>query len=41
MLVKEELCDKLVEVRRINDGVMSFAIAFEEEVRMICADAPR
>ena len=30
VLVKEELYDKVIEVRRINDGVMSLAIVFEE-----------
>ena len=32
MLVKEELCDKVVEVRRVNDRVISLAIVLEGEV---------
>ena len=37
VLVKEELCEKLVEVRRKNDRVMTVVLAFEEEVvRIVC-----
>ena len=32
MLVKEELCDKVVLVRRVNDRVISLAIVLEGEV---------
>ena len=38
VLVKEELYDKVVKVRRVNDRVMSIDIVFEEEVvRVACA----
>ena len=40
MLAKHELYGKVVEVRRVNDGVMSLAIVFEEVVRVVCACAP-
>ena len=33
---KKELYDKVVEVIRVNDRVMSLAIVFEEEVRVVC-----
>ena len=32
VLIKEELCDKVVEVRRVDDTVMSLAIVYDEEV---------
>ena len=35
MLVREELCDKVVEVRRVNDRVISLAIVFEEVLRVV------
>ena len=35
VLVKEELYDEVVEVRRVNDRVMSLAIVFEEVVRVV------
>ena len=42
MLVKEELYDKVIEVRRVNDRVMSLAIVLEGEVvRVLCAYAPQ
>ena len=42
VLVKEELCDKVVEVRRVDDRVISLAIVFEGEVvRVVCACAPQ
>ena len=38
-MVKEELCDKVVEVGRVSDRVMS-VIVFEEDVlRLICGYA--
>ena len=41
ILVKEELCEKVVEVRRRCDRVMAIGLVFEEEmVRVICAYAP-
>ena len=42
MLVKEELYDKVVEVRRVNDRVMSLVIVLELKVlRVVCAYAPQ
>ena len=37
MLVKEDVYDKVVELRTVNDRVMSLAIFFEEVVRVVCA----
>ena len=37
VLVKEELCEKVVKVRRKSDRVMTVVMAVEEEVvRVIC-----
>ena len=42
ILVKEELCEKVVQVRRRCDRVMVIGLVFEEEVvRVICAYAPQ
>ena len=42
MLVKEELCENVVEVRRRCDRVMAMGLVFGEEVViMICAYAPQ
>ena len=42
ILVKEKLCEKLVEVRRRCGRVMAIGLVFEEEVvRIICAYASR
>ena len=42
ILVKEELCEKVVEVRRRCDRVMAIGLVFEEEVvSVICAYAPQ
>ena len=42
VLVKEELYDKVIEARRVDDKVMSLAIVLEEEVvRVVCAYAPQ
>ena len=39
-MVKEELCKKVVEVRRVSDRVMT--LVFEEDVlRLICGHAPQ
>ena len=38
---KEELHNKVVEVRRVNDRVMIRAIIFEEVMRVVCAYAPQ
>ena len=41
VLVKEELYDTVVEVRRVNDRVVSLGIVFEEVVRVEWACAPQ
>ena len=42
ILVKEELCEKVVEVLRKSDRVMTVVMAFEEEVvRILCAYDPQ
>ena len=42
ILIKEELCEKVVEVRRRCDRVMAIGLVFEKEVvRVICAYAPQ
>ena len=38
-LAKERLRDKVIEVKRTNDRVMSLAIVFEEVLRVVCAYA--
>ena len=40
VLVKK-LCDQVIEVRRVNDRVMSLAIVFEEVLRVVWAYAPQ
>ena len=38
--MKEELCEKVVEVRRVSDGVMTVVAVFEEDVlSLICGYA--
>ena len=38
----EDQCEKVVEVRRLSDGVMAVVLAFEEDVlRLICGYAPQ
>ena len=40
VLVKEKLCDKVVEVRRIKYRLISVAIVFEKEaLRVVCSCA--
>jgi len=42
ILIKEELCEKVVEVRRKSDRVMAVVLIFEEVVvRVICAHGPQ
>ena len=42
VLVKEELCEKVVEVRRKSDRVMTVVMALEEEVvKIICMYGPQ
>ena len=41
-MVKEELCEKVVEIRRVSDRVMTIVVVFEEEVPMlICGYTPQ
>ena len=41
VMVKEELCEKVVEVRRVSGRVMT-AVVFEEDMlRLICWHAPQ
>ena len=40
--MKEELCKKVVEVRRVSDRVKVVVLVFEEDVmRLICGFAPQ
>ena len=42
VLVKEDLCEKVVEVRRRSDRVMTVVMVLEEEVlRIICVYGPQ
>ena len=42
VMVKEELCEKVVGVRRVSGRVMTVAVVFEEDVlRLICGYAPQ
>ena len=42
ILVKEELCENVVEVRRRCDRVMAIGLVFQKEVvRVICVYAPQ
>ena len=41
-MVKEELYEKVVEVRRLRDRVTTLVVVFEEDVlRLICGNAPQ
>ena len=40
-LVKEELCEKVVDVRRVSDRVMTFVVFEEDVLRMTCGHAPQ
>ena len=41
-MVKEELCENMVEVRRVSDRVMAVVLVFEEDVlKLICWYAPQ
>ena len=40
VMVKEELCEKVVEVRWVSDRVMAVVLVFEEDVlRLTCGYA--
>ena len=39
-MMKEDLCEKVVEVRRISDRVLTVIVLFEDDVlRLICVYA--
>ena len=41
-MVKEVLCENVVEVRRVSDRVMTIVIVFYEDLlRLICGYAPQ
>ena len=41
VIVKEELFEKVVEVRRVSDRVMTYVVVFEEDVLwLICGYVP-
>ena len=41
-MVKEELCEKVLEVRSVSDRVMTVVVVFDEDVLMlICRYAPQ
>ena len=39
VMVKEELCEKVVEVRRISDRLMNVVVFEEDVLRLICGYA--
>ena len=42
VMVKVELCEQVVGVIRVSDGVMTVVVVFEEDVvRLICGFAPQ
>ena len=41
VMVKEELCEKVVKVRRVSDGVMTLVVFEEDVLRLICGYAPQ
>ena len=41
ILVKEELCESVVEVRRRCDRVMTIGLVLKEVVKVLCAYAPQ
>ena len=38
--MKEELCEKVAEVRRVRDGVMTVVVHEEDVMRLICRYTP-
>ena len=40
-MVKEELCDKVVEVRRVSDRVMTLVVFEEDVLRLTMGYAPQ
>ena len=42
IMVKEELCEKVLEVRRVSDRMMTVVVVFEDDVlRLLCVYAPQ
>ena len=41
VVVKEELCEKVVEVGKVSDRVMTLVVVFEDVLRLICGYAPQ
>ena len=41
VIVKEELCDMVVEVRRVSDRVITVVVFEEDVLRLICGYAPQ
>ena len=41
VMVKEELCEKVVEVRMVSDGVMTVVVFEEDVLRFICGHDPQ
>ena len=41
VIVKEELCEKVVEVRRVRNRVMTLVVFEEDVLRLICGYAPQ
>ena len=41
VMVKEELCEKVVEVRRVSDRVMTVVVFEEDVLRLICGYSPQ
>ena len=40
-MVKEEMCEKVVEVRRVSDSVMTVVVLEEDVLGLICGHAPQ
>ena len=41
VMVKEELCENVVEVRRVSNKVMTLVVLEEDVLRLICGHAPQ
>ena len=41
IIVMEELCENVVEVRRVSDRMMAVVMVFEDVLRLICGYAPQ
>ena len=39
VMVKEQLCEKVVEARRVSDRVMTIVVFDEDVLRLICSNA--